>query len=241
MAQQQSALVTGGNSGIGYATAALLKEHGFNVMISGRSDAALRAAAAQLGINCMVADMTRLDELERLAAAFPAGLDLLVNNAGTAQFMPVEAHTAAIIDDCFHTNVRGPMYLIQRLLGSLEKRKGSVVNVSSIIVENGKPHASLYAASKGAMDAMTRSLALELAPRGIRVNAVSPGAIDTPIVDKLGIPDELKPVLLEQQVQSIPLQRLGEPMEVAEVILSLAQSSYVSGAIWKVDGGVSAS
>jgi NAD(P)-dependent dehydrogenase (short-subunit alcohol dehydrogenase family) len=241
MAPQKSALITGGNSGIGYATAALLKEHGYAVTISGRSEAALGTAAAQLDVSHVVADMADLEDLDRLAAAFSDGLDLLVNNAGTAQFVPLEAHTAAMIDHCFHTNVRGPMYLIQRLLGSLAQRKGNIVNVSSIIVENGKPHASLYAASKGAIDAMVRSLALELAPRGIRINAVSPGAIETPMMDKLGIPEELKPVLVEQQINAIPLKRFGQPGEVAEVILALAQSGYVTGAVWKVDGGVNAS
>lgn len=240
MTQQKTALVTGGNSGIGFATAALLKKHGYLVTISGRSEAALLEAAAQLGVDHAVAEMANPEHLERLAAGFPHGLDLLVNNAGIAQFMPMEAHTAAIIDHCFQVNVRGPMLLTQALLGSLEQRSGSVVNVSSIIVENGKPHASLYAATKGAVDAMVRSLALELAPRGIRVNAVSPGAIETPMVDKLGIPDELKPALIQEQSNAIPMKRFGQPREVAEVILALAKSSYVTGAIWKVDGGVNA-
>ncbi len=238
--KSKNVLITGGNSGIGYATAVLFSQRGYNVTISGRDENKLKLAATELGADFFVADLADLNQLESLSETFTDGLDVLVNNGAMAQFMPIEAHTKEIFDLNISTNVHGPLYLIQKLLPSLEKKSGAIVNVSSLIVDNGKPNASLYAATKGAIEALTRSLALELAPRGVRVNAVSPGAIDTPIVHKLGIPEDEIPALLTHQAAAIPLKRLGKPEEVAEVIFAQATASYVTGAVWKVDGGVDA-
>ncbi len=233
-------LITGGNSGIGYATADLFSRQGYEVTISGRDAIKLESAAKQLDCNYVVADLADLNQLDSLCEKFSDGLDVLVNNGAIAQFMPIEMHTTEIFEHNINTNVRGPLYLIQKLLPALEKKSGSIVNVSSLIVDNGKPNASLYALTKGAIEALTRSLALEFAPKKIRVNAVSPGAIDTPIVHKLGIPESDIPALLELQAAAIPLKRLGKPEEVAEVIFAQATANYVTGSIWKVDGGVDA-
>jgi NAD(P)-dependent dehydrogenase (short-subunit alcohol dehydrogenase family) len=238
---KKNALITGGNSGIGYATAKILSEHGYAVTISGRNKAAVETAASQLGTEAIIADMSSLQDIKGLAAHFSKpGLDVLVNNAAIAKFQPVGAITSEDFDEILHTNVRGPLLLLQGLLPALEKRRGCVTTVSSVIVNKGVPNACLYAASKGAVDAYTRTLAKELAPKGIRVNAVAPGAIDTPILNKTGLSPEQLQALKKIQENNIPLSRYGQPEEVAQVIVAMIESSYVTGAIWRVDGGVTA-
>ncbi len=235
-------LVTGGNSGIGYATASLFKDHGYQVTISGRDSDKLTQAAAELGVEWVVADMARLEDLKMLATRFnESGIDVLVNNAAIVAFMPIEAHAEVDYDNFLNTNIRGPMALIQALLPALRKRQGCITNISSAISSNGLPNATLYAATKGAMDAFSRSLALELAPQNIRVNVISPGAIDTPLISKLGL-DESQIEAIKAHVEStIPMKRYGRPEEVAQVIFAQVAATYVTGAIWAVDGGVDAS
>jgi NAD(P)-dependent dehydrogenase (short-subunit alcohol dehydrogenase family) len=234
-------LITGGNSGIGYATAKLFKENGYDVTICGRNPERVNQAATEIQVEGIVADMTNLGDIEALSSRFTeSGLDALVNNAATAKFMPINLHTEMDYNEFFNTNIRGPMALIQALLPALEKCQGCVTNISSAITKNGLPNASLYAATKGAIESTTRSLALELAPKNIRVNAVSPGAIDTPIINKLGIPPEQIEAAKAQQEAMIPLRRYGLPDEVAQVILAQIEATYVTGSIWGVDGGVDA-
>lgn len=237
----KSVLITGGNSGIGFATAELFKQHGYQVTITGRDAARVDQAATQLGVAGIVADMAKLEDIQHIAEHFSnRPLDVLVNNAAIAKFMPITEHRPEDFQSFFDTNIRGPMALIQALLPSLQQASGSIVNVSSAVTRNGLPNASLYAATKGAMDSFTLSLAREFAPQGIRINTVLPGAIDTPILAKLGIPQEAISAIRAQQESLIPLGRYGQPMEVAQVILAQAQASYVTGAIWTVDGGVDA-
>lgn len=240
MVGEKKVLITGGSSGIGYATAKLFKSHDCRVVISGRDPAKLKDTAQQLACDYVVADQSDFDSLPELASHFSDGLDVLVNNAGIATFVPIEAHTRELFDQFININVRAPLFLSQYLLPALEKQGGCIVNVSSLIVDNGKANGSLYAATKGAIDAMVRSLALEFAPKGVRVNAVSPGTIDTPIFNKLGLPEDIVTEKLKEQVEAIPLKRLGRPEEVAEVIFAQARAAYVTGSIWKVDGGVDA-
>ena len=235
------ALVTGGNSGIGFASCKLLKEKGYTVFLSGRNQATVQQAATKLDVNCVRLDMENTEHIRKVASLFlHDGLDLLVNNAAVAKFQPIENITEDDFTFFFNINVRGPLLLIRETLPALAKRKGCIINVSSIVVDNGLPDASLYAATKGAIDALTRSLALELAPKNIRVNAVSPGATDTPILQKLGLTEEQLSGIRAKQEAMIPLRRYASPEEIAEVIVAQAQASYVTGSIWTVDGGVSA-
>ncbi len=234
-------LVTGGNSGIGYATAGLFKQRGYDVTICGRSSQRVAEAAGNLGVEGIVADISNPDHIEILAACFSGGgLDVLVNNAAIARFMPITAHTLADYNEFLNVNIRGPLLLIQKLVPALAKKRGVIVNVSSVITNNGLPNASLYAATKGAVDGFTRSLSLELAPQGIRVNCVSPGAVDTPLIGKLGLkPEQINEIKAHQETV-IPLGRYAISEEIAQVILSQAESTYVTGSIWTVDGGVGA-
>ena len=234
-------LVTGGNSGIGFATAKLLKQKGYHVTICGRDANRVKKAADELAVDFLVADISKAEDVETLASYFTEGIDALVNNAAIARFMPISEHTLDDYDDFFHTNIRGPLYIIQKLLPALKKSKGAVTSVSSIITTNGLPNASLYASTKGAIDAFTRSLAIELASDNIRINAVSPGAVDTPILTKLGISEEVYQTIKSKQEELIPMQRYGLAEEIAEVIMAQLESSYVTGSVWTVDGGVNAS
>lgn len=234
----KKALVTGGNSGIGYSTAKLLKEKGYEVTITGRSSERVIKAATELGVKGIVADMSDLNQLKALATNFTDGLDALVLNAAIAKFIPLSVSNIEFYNEILDTNIRGPFFLCQYLEQALIKRKGAISFISSAIVNNGLANASLYAASKGAVDALCKSLAVELAPHNVRVNAISPGAIDTPIINKIGIPEEHIAAIKAQVEETIPMSRYGQPEEIAEVIASQLESTYVTGAIWQVDGGV---
>ena len=237
----KTALITGGNSGIGYASAKLLKEKGYIVTIVGRNHRAVSDAAKELSVKSIVADMRNTDDLAKLAAHFKeTGLDVLVNNAGISKPKPITDITLEDFAEAFETNVRAPMFLIKELSPYLSMRQGCVVNVSSVITKKGTVNASIYSATKGSMDAFTKSLALELAPLKIRINAVAPGLIETPLLEKRGLShnqiQEVKKIYREK----IAMNRFGLPEEVAAVILSLIESTYVTGSIWDVDGGFSA-
>lgn len=238
---QKTALVTGGNSGIGYATAKALKEKGYEVTICGRDNERVKQAATELSVSYVVADLGVKAQVAALVETFiEKPLDVLVNNAAIAKFMQLSLTTDEDFDSIFDVNVRAPLNLIKGLLPSLKHSRGSVTNVSSAVVNNGLPNAAFYAATKGALEAATKSLALELAPFGVRVNAVSPGAIDTPIITKLGVDEEAQAAIKSQQEGTIPMRRFGNAEEVAEVIVSQLTSTYTTGAIWAVDGGVNA-
>jgi NAD(P)-dependent dehydrogenase (short-subunit alcohol dehydrogenase family) len=238
---QKNALVTGGNSGIGYATARLLQQKGYAVSICGRDPERVARAAEALGVVGIVADMGNLAQVQALAAQLvDKPLHALVNNAAIARFMPLSQATGEDFDEFININLRGPLELIKALLPALTSAGGSITNVSSAVVNNGLPNAALYAATKGALEAATKSLALELAPKGIRINAVAPGAIDTGISGKYGLDPEVLRERKAKMAATIPLQRYGSAEEVAEVILAQLESTYTTGAIWRVDGGVNA-
>ena len=235
------ALVTGGYSGIGYATAKLLKEKGYEVFISGRNQEKLQHAAEELGLQSILADMSQPEDLKRLASVFlESGLDALVNNAGIAKVIPVDNIMWEDFFELFSTNVWGPLFLIKELLPALEKRQGSISTVSSIVAESlAKPGVCLYAATKGAVNAFTHNLVAELTSKKIRINAVAPGPIDTPMFTKVGNNPKEITELKEMLGLEVPMKRLGRSEEVAQVIVAQLESTYVTGAIWVVDGGVS--
>lgn len=237
------AVVTGGSTGIGLATAKQLVQQGAKVVITGRSQAALDRAASELGPNAVpvVSDTSKLADIDQLARSVAelGGVDFLFVNAGIAKFAPLESVNEADYDEIQNVNTKGAYFTVQRLAPHL-RRGGSVVFNTSVVDEKGMPSTSAYSASKAALRSLTRTFASEFLPRGIRVNAVSPGPIATPILDKLGLPPEVAQGMATQFEQGNPMKRMGQPEEVARAALFLGfDASYTTGAELPVDGGLS--
>jgi NAD(P)-dependent dehydrogenase (short-subunit alcohol dehydrogenase family) len=238
----KAALVTGGTSGIGLATARLLEQGGARVAVTGRSEKVRAAAQLELGEQALVlgSDSSKSGDIEALATTIErtfGGLDFLFVNAGVGKFSPVEAVTESFWDEIFATNTKGAFFTVQRLVPLL-RPGGAVVLNTSVVDEKGTAGASVYAASKAALRSLARSLATELLPKGIRVNAVSPGPITTPIMGKLGLTAEALTGFEQQMKQANPMKRFGTPEEVARAALFLAfEATYTTGAELVVDGG----
>jgi NAD(P)-dependent dehydrogenase (short-subunit alcohol dehydrogenase family) len=236
----RTALITGGTSGIGLATAALLHRNGYRVAVTGSTAASVGAARAQLPDDVLVrqADARSLPDTDRLIAdvheRFQA-LDVLFLNAGAVRGMPIGAYDEATVDNLLAVNFTGPFFTLQKALPILNDGASIIVTVG-IGVTRGVGVGSAAAASKGALLALVPSLALELAPRRIRVNAVSPGAIATPVWSKLGTSVEAVSTAMAAQ---IPLGRLGTSHEIAEVVAFLASpgAAYLTGENIVVGGG----
>ncbi len=238
---QNNVLVTGANSGIGFATAQRFKQAGYEVYMSGRDKKKIQLAADKLNAYPICADLSDNSATDEISSIFQdSGLDVLVNNAGVAGYTPVGSYSAQDLETHFQVNVVAPLLLIQALLPALKQRKGCITNVSSVITRRGAAGFSIYAASKGAIEASTRTLALELASEDVRINAVCPGPIDTPIFSKMGFPQQGIADIHNKVISTVPMHRLGTAEEVAEVIFAQSVASYVTGSIWTVDGGVAA-
>jgi NAD(P)-dependent dehydrogenase (short-subunit alcohol dehydrogenase family) len=242
-------LITGALSGIGRATAHALAREGANVVVSGRSEGAgarlvdeLRAAGAQAIF--IKADVRHEDDVRALVDATVAQfgrLDAAINNAGT-EGAPgaITEQSAASYAATFDTNVLGVLLSLKHEIRVMAKQgAGSIVNVSSILGKVGFGGASVYAASKHAVEGLTKSVALEVATQGIRVNAVAPGPIDTGMLDRFTGND---PAAKQGMGATMPLQRVGRPEEVAQAIvfLALSKSGYITGHSLSVDGGAAA-
>ncbi|MGO9829606.1 MAG: SDR family oxidoreductase [Myxococcaceae bacterium] len=238
----KTAIITGGTTGIGYATAKLLIAEGGKVGVTGRTEASIKAARQELGRGNYVwhSDSGKLSDIEALArdakAAF-GQIDLLFVNAGVGKFIPLEQVTEANFDETLSINLKGAFFAVQKL-SPLIKPGGSVVLTTTIANEKGMPGASFYAASKAGLRSLARSFSAELLAKGIRVNAVSPGPIDTPILDKLGMPAEQKAGFVAHMTNSNPMKRFGKSEEVAKAVLFLAvDATYSTGLELNVDGG----
>lgn len=241
--QDKVVVVTGGNSGIGLATAQTLTDDGAKVVIVGRNRQTLEQAVTALGPNATAiqADVSNPEDLERAYNGIRAthgGIDVLFVNAGIAEFLPVDAVDAAHFDRLFDINVKGAYFTVQKALPYLNDGAAIIFN-TSIANEVGLPGASIYSATKAALRSFARTLAAELGPRGIRVNAVAPGLTDTPLVEKLGLEGEAVEAFAKDVVEKTPLGRVGQPKEIAAVAAFLASpdSAFVTGAEFAVDGG----
>lgn len=234
-------VITGGSSGIGFATAKLLVGEGARVLITGHTQSTLDSACARLGNNAVavLSDAGSLSDIKALADRVKAEfetIDALFVNAGITRSAPFESMTEEMYDELLLINTKGAYFTVQKFVPLL--RPGSaVVLTTSIVNVLGNPMTSAYAASKAALRSMTRSLARELLPREIRVNAVSPGPIDTEILNKT-MPVEVAEQAKAQMTQANPMLRFGDPHEVAKAVVFLAfDATYTTGAEFPVDGG----
>ncbi|MGH1539682.1 MAG: SDR family oxidoreductase [Arenicella sp.] len=237
----KTALITGGNSGMGYATAKKLKGFGADVTITGRNGEALDKAASELGVNAILADQAKIGDVENLsmqAKAHHGSIDILFINAGIALFAPIEQLTEMQFDEVMNVNFKGALFTLQKLLPILNDG-ASVINLSSINAYTGMANTAVYAASKAALNSLTRTAATELACRKIRVNSVNPGPVNTPIFNKLGMPEEAINEFAGAMQNRIPLNRFGDPEDVANLVAFLASdaASFITGAEYNIDGG----
>lgn len=238
------AVVTGGNSGIGLASAKRLLEEGARVAIAGRSQKTLDEAAKTLGKDVLAiqADVSKLEDIDKIYAAVEkkfGKIDVLFVNAGVAKFAPLSQTTEAIYDENFSTNVKGAYFTIQKAIPHLNDGASIILNTSVAGIK-GTPGTSAYSATKAALRSLARTTAAELADRGIRVNAVAPGPIVTPIFGRTGLPQEAIDDFVKNVGGSVPMKRLGQPEEVAGAVAFLASSdaSYITGEELHVDGGM---
>jgi NAD(P)-dependent dehydrogenase (short-subunit alcohol dehydrogenase family) len=238
------ALITGGTTGIGLAAARLFQAEGARVTVTGSNPATIEQARAELGdgIEIIRSDAGSAADIEALARSFGqqgTGVDVVFLNAGIAKFGPLFELDVSAFDDSFRVNVRGPWLLLKHF-GPLMNKDGAIVFNSSINNQLGMPGSSVYAASKAAARSLVRTAAVEFAPRGVRVNAVSPGPIETPLYGKLGLGADALDSMARGLIAKVPLGRFGRPEEVARAALFLASSdsSYMTGEEIVLDGGM---
>jgi NAD(P)-dependent dehydrogenase (short-subunit alcohol dehydrogenase family) len=238
--KNKKAVITGGNSGIGLATARAFVREGAKVLISGRNQVTLNQAVSDLGVEAVgvKADVSRNDGLDLIfdkARECFGTLDVVLVNAGIFKSASLSAITEEYFDEIVSVNFKGALFTAQKALPLLGAG-GTMIFTTSMANKLGIPELSVYSATKAAVRSMVRTLAAELAPQGIRVNAVAPGPIETPVWDRIGVTKEQ----LEERTRSaVPMGRPGQPEEIAEALVFLAsdESSYMTGSEIFVDGG----
>jgi NAD(P)-dependent dehydrogenase (short-subunit alcohol dehydrogenase family) len=237
-------VIIGGTSGIGLATAKMLVDGGARVLVTGRSKAGLDSTQKELGkggiaVSSDARSLTDLDALASRAKAEFGTFDLLFVNAGFSTFAPLESVTEAVYDEMSNLNAKGPFFAVQKL-APLITRGGSVVLTTSIANIKGMPLIGPYGGAKAALRSFARMFAVEFLPRGIRVNAVSPGPTDTPVVAKVWPDKDVEKQAVAQMTEAVPMKRFGTSEEVAKAVLFLAfDATFTTGAELPVDGGQS--
>src|SRR5580700_7966182 len=241
--QGKVALITGGNSGIGLTTAKAFVSEGAYVFITGRRQAELDAAVKEVGENVVgvegdVSNPADLDRLYDVVKRTTGRIDILFANAGVARYAPLGTITAEFYDSIFNINVKGLLFTVQKALPLMPDGSSIILN-ASIVASKGLPANSVYSATKAAVRSFARTWTTDLKDRRIRVNAVSPGATDTPGLSDLLASSETGQQRLKMISNNVPLGRLGTPDEIAKAVLFLASddSSYVTGTELFVDGG----
>lgn len=241
------AIVTGASSGIGRATTRLLIGSGANVFAVGRNAEALAKLSAEIGADISTlkagqADVTDIGQIDRIVMGCMAHfgrIDILVNAAGILKNGSIETTTLEDWDTMLDVNLRSVYHLIQRCVPHLETAKGNVVNVSSVAGPRAFPNLLAYCVSKAGLDQLTRCCALELAPKGIRVNAVNPGVVVTNLHKRGGMDEDKYAAFLEHSKTTHPIGRVGDPEDVAELICFLAsdKAGWITAATYEIDGG----
>ena len=237
------ALITGGSSGIGLATAKEFVSEGAYVFMTGRRESELNAAVKEIGSNvtAVQGDVSKLDDLDRLFAQIKqekGKLDIVFANAGIAKYAPLGQTSEELFDSIFDINVKGTFFTVQKALPLLSDGAAIIVT-SSVVGSKGLSSNSVYSATKAALRSFARTWTTDLKPRRIRVNAVSPGTIDTPGLNDLLASTEAGQERVKMISNAVPLGRFGRPEEIAKAVVFLASddSSYVAGAELFVDGG----
>jgi 3-oxoacyl-[acyl-carrier protein] reductase len=238
------ALVTGGSRGIGAAVCRRLASEGANIALTYAHDAEpaervcdeiVLAGVKAVAYRCDMENPTQIETLFTAVKKAYGPVDILVNNAAVGEMLPLESTDLAQFARFFNTNVRGPLLAIQQAVPQFGPEGGKIINISSAVVRNPGAQFSLYAATKAALDALTRSLAKELGPRNITVNGVAPGLIDTQL-SRTGLPDQL----FKATESQTPLRRLGTPDDVASIVAFLASDDarWLTGEILGATGGL---
>lgn len=237
------ALITGGTTGIGFATAKEFLAQGAKVIITGNNPDTIAKAKAELGgdVLALKADSASVAEQQQLAEQVKAhfgAIDIAFINAGISDWRPIEAFTEEAFDRQFAINVKGPFFLVQALI-PVFANPASVIMNASVFAHTGTPRSSVYSATKAAMLSFTKTMTSELLARGVRFNAVSCAAVDTPLFDKLGIPDAYREQVTKDVTATIPAGRYGRPEEVAKAVAYLASddAAWTVGTEIVLDGG----
>jgi NAD(P)-dependent dehydrogenase (short-subunit alcohol dehydrogenase family) len=236
------AVITGGNSGIGYATAKQLKEQGATVIITGRRKEAIEKAALELGVNAITADQSSIAAIENLASRVKeefGQVDILFVNAGIAGLGNIEQAAEELFDSIMNVNFKGAYFTLSRFIPIL-KDGASVVFLSSNTASMPGPGSSVYSSSKTALNSVMKSAALELAPRKIRVNSVSPGPTETEVMNKVGLDEATVKSIMNVVVDKIPLKQMGTAADVAKMVSYLSSDAavFITGADFIIDGGM---
>ena len=235
-------VIIGGTSGIGLVTAKMLMDGGARVLVTGRSQVGLDSAQKELGKGALVvsSDARSLTDIDALASRVKVEFDtfdLLFVNAGFSIPAPLESITEAVYDEMFNVNAKGPLFAVQKLAPFIN-RGGAIVLTTSIANVKGMPGNAAYGAAKAALRSFARTLAAELASWEIRVNAVTPGPIDTPIIGKAFPDKDVAAQIREKMTGMVPMKRLGTSEEIAKAVLFLAfDATFTTGAELPVDGG----
>lgn len=240
-------LISGASSGIGRASAKLFADRGSTVVAVGRNEAELSSLVAETSesagsVKPKLADVTETTQIDRIIAEIGdtfGQIDVLVNSAGIIKSGTIDETTLDDWDKMLDVNLRSVFYLSQRALPMLEASKGNIVNVSSVTGTRAFPGVLAYCVSKAGVDQLTRCLALELAGRGVRVNAVNPGVVETNLHKRGGMSAEAYSKFLENAANTHPIGRAGKPSEVAELIYFLAsdKAQWITGVTYAIDGG----
>jgi NAD(P)-dependent dehydrogenase (short-subunit alcohol dehydrogenase family) len=239
--ENKIAVITGGNSGMGYGIAKLLQELGATVIITGRRKEAIEKAANELGVHAILSDQSKMEDIDHLVQEVTENfgkVDILFINAGISGTSSIELETPENFDNMMNVNFKGVYFTLSKFIPHLNDG-ASVVLLSSVLASTISPGLAVYSASKAAVNSLMKTAALELAPRKIRVNSISPGAIDTELFSKMGMDEAALAGMTDYLISLTPIGRIGKPEEIGQLVafLSSDEASFITGSEHVIDGG----